>query len=118
MNQVQVGEAGTNPQVMLRAVGLSKVFVTPASPRGPAPELRGVGMEKVLPALGEQQRGIKTLDFDLPRGQVLTVFGPNGSGKSTLLNLIAGLSQPDSGELTSDFGPLWQIKKCYVWQNY
>jgi NitT/TauT family transport system ATP-binding protein len=96
MNVVQTDEVAAVPQVMLRAVGLSKVFATPDG----------------------QKRGIERLDFELLRGQVLTVFGPNGSGKSTLLNLVAGLAQPDSGELSSDFGPLWQIKKCYVWQNY
>jgi branched-chain amino acid transport system ATP-binding protein len=31
------------------------------------------------------------LDFQLQRGQVITVIGPNGAGKSTMLNAVMGL---------------------------
>lgn len=33
-------------------------------------------------------------------GRVTAVLGPNGAGKSTLLACLAGLRQPDSGEVT------------------
>jgi putative ABC transport system ATP-binding protein len=39
------------------------------------------------------------LSFDIAQGEFLALMGPSGSGKSTLLNLIAGIDQPDSGEL-------------------
>jgi len=35
----------------------------------------------------------------IPRGQFVALMGPSGSGKSTLLNLLAGLDQPDQGEI-------------------
>lgn len=35
-------------------------------------------------------------------GEVVAVMGPSGSGKSTLLHLLAGLLQPDSGEVYLD----------------
>ena len=35
----------------------------------------------------------------LPVGRVAALVGPNGAGKTTLLHLIAGLAQPDAGEV-------------------
>jgi iron(III) transport system ATP-binding protein len=42
---------------------------------------------------------VKDVSFDLNAGEVLTLLGPSGCGKSTTLRLIAGLEQPDSGEV-------------------
>ncbi len=42
------------------------------------------------------------ISFDIGAGEFLALMGPSGSGKSTLLNLIAGIDQPDSGELLVD----------------
>jgi len=57
-------------------------------------------------------------DLDIPRGKLISIFGPNGCGKSTLINLIAGLIQPDAGEILFDGKPLSDIKFGYVFQNY
>lgn len=42
------------------------------------------------------------VDLDLQEGEFLTMLGPSGSGKSTLLWAVAGLNDPDSGELWID----------------
>jgi len=39
-------------------------------------------------------------DLQVPGGETLVLIGPSGCGKSTLLRLIAGLIQPDSGNIT------------------
>jgi len=39
------------------------------------------------------------VSFNLPEGETVAVLGPSGCGKSTLLNLIAGLEQPDDGNI-------------------
>lgn len=39
------------------------------------------------------------LDFEIKRGERWCVMGVNGAGKSTLLKLLAGVIQPDSGEV-------------------
>ena len=39
------------------------------------------------------------LSFDLYQGDILSILGPSGCGKTTLLRLIAGLEEPDNGEI-------------------
>lgn len=39
------------------------------------------------------------ISFDMEQGEMLAVMGPSGSGKSTLLYNVAGMDQPDGGEV-------------------
>ena len=39
------------------------------------------------------------VSFQLARGEVFTLLGPSGCGKSTTLRLVAGLEEPDGGEI-------------------
>jgi molybdate transport system ATP-binding protein len=41
------------------------------------------------------------LDVEVPPG-ITILFGPSGAGKSTLLDCIAGLTQPDAGQIAID----------------
>ena len=41
----------------------------------------------------------KALSFELLAGQLIWLRGSNGSGKTSLLRVIAGLSQPDGGQI-------------------
>lgn len=46
--------------------------------------------------------GVVALDdvqFKLKRGTVHALMGENGAGKSTLMKILAGIYQPDSGEI-------------------
>ena len=43
------------------------------------------------------------LDLDLATGEALIVTGRNGAGKSSLLRLVAGLLEPDEGQLENPF---------------
>jgi len=43
---------------------------------------------------------IEDVSFTLEKGRFLSILGPSGCGKSTLFNIIAGLMQPDSGQVT------------------
>lgn len=45
---------------------------------------------------------LKNVDFDMHRGDITVIIGKSGSGKSTLLRAIAGLTDPDSGEIAID----------------
>lgn len=42
---------------------------------------------------------LKGVNFDLDKGNILTIKGASGSGKSTLLSLLGTLDQPGSGEI-------------------
>ncbi|AFZ23982.1 ABC-type transport system involved in resistance to organic solvents, ATPase component [Cylindrospermum stagnale PCC 7417] len=39
------------------------------------------------------------VDLTIHRGEALGIIGPSGTGKSTVLRIIAGLLQPDEGEI-------------------
>lgn len=39
------------------------------------------------------------VDLELEQGEILCLLGPSGCGKTTLLRIIAGLEQPDAGEV-------------------
>ncbi len=45
---------------------------------------------------------LKGIDFELEKGQVLSIIGPSGSGKSTLLRSLNFLETPDEGVMTLD----------------
>ncbi len=45
---------------------------------------------------------LRGIDFDVKRGEVVTILGPSGSGKSTLLRMINHLEPMDKGEITVD----------------
>lgn len=45
---------------------------------------------------------VEEINLTLERGRILCLLGPSGSGKTTLLRLIAGLEQPDQGQVIFD----------------
>jgi molybdate transport system ATP-binding protein len=40
------------------------------------------------------------VDAEIGEGELVTVFGASGAGKTTLLRMLAGLTEPDAGQLT------------------
>ena len=61
--------------------------------QGPA-----ISVAHLSKSLGGQQI-VADVSFEIAAGEMLVVLGPSGSGKTTLLRIIAGLEQPDAGDI-------------------
>jgi ABC-type sugar transport system ATPase subunit len=44
-------------------------------------------------------RALHDVDFELYKNEILALVGDNGAGKSTLIKIVAGVLQPDSGDI-------------------
>src|SRR3954468_1035526 len=42
---------------------------------------------------------VRSVDFDIPKGSIVSLIGPNGAGKTTFFNIIAGLTEPTEGTI-------------------
>jgi ABC-2 type transport system ATP-binding protein len=69
---------------------------TRAGRRQAAPALEVSGLSK---SFGERA-ALRDVSLDVSRGELLAVLGPNGAGKTTLLSILAGITKPDSGEIS------------------
>jgi len=72
--------------------------------------------------LGGQQI-LEDIHLNLEPGEMLILVGPSGCGKSSLLSLVAGLQDPDSGEIVLDGRRIERLSPrerdiAMVFQNY
>ncbi len=62
---------------------------------------------------------LNDVSFTLPKQGAVCFFGPSGCGKTTLLRLIAGLQQPQRGQILKDtpcsFGTVFQENRLLPW---
>src|SRR5579862_2605324 len=56
------------------------------------------GVTKRFPTLAWP--ALDHVDLVIERGSFFTVIGPSGAGKSTLLRVLAGLVEPETGEVS------------------
>ena len=63
------------------------------------------------------------VSFGIEKGKLVGLLGPSGGGKTTILRMIAGLEDPDSGEIRVDGKvvnqtPAGERGIGFVFQNY
>lgn len=66
---------------------------------------------------GADAPSLNGVSLDLRRGEVVALVGENGSGKTTLAKIMAGLYDPDSGEVRWDNMPLTDVPPQDVWER-
>ncbi len=66
----------------------------------PKLELRNIG--KSFFSNGQRIEALRDLSLHVNAGEFVTLVGPSGSGKSTLFSLLAGLLDPEQGEIWLD----------------
>jgi branched-chain amino acid transport system ATP-binding protein len=44
----------------------------------------------------------REIDFEIPRGSIVSLIGPNGAGKTTFFNQLTGMLEPTSGDIVLD----------------
>lgn len=57
------------------------------------------GISKCFNSSGTCLEILKGIDFDLDKGETISIVGASGIGKSTLLHILGTLDYPDSGSL-------------------
>lgn len=93
--------ASMPPPAQRLAEVLADINNTDQEPVGSAPFVSCRGVRKSYGTAGGSKREIlRGVDFEVQRGEVVTIMGPSGSGKSTLLRLVNHLEALDGGEIT------------------
>ncbi|WP_138901410.1 sugar ABC transporter ATP-binding protein [Streptomyces albidochromogenes] len=67
-----------------------------AAPAAPPLLLTMSGITKSFPGV----RALDGVDLEVQAGEVHCLLGQNGAGKSTLIKILAGVHQPDGGEIS------------------
>jgi len=60
--------------------------------------MSGLSIRDIHKSFGETA-ALQGVSFEVAEGEIVALLGPSGCGKSTLLSLIAGLEEPDAGEI-------------------
>ena len=94
--------------------------VHPTPHQAPAPT--GLEVRAVTKKFGDHT-ALDSISIALKPGELVSILGPSGCGKSTLLRVIAGLDDPDTGEILIDGQGVTDISPkdrgvAFVFQNY
>jgi ABC-2 type transport system ATP-binding protein len=61
---------------------------------------------------------LREVDLSARRGELLAVVGPNGAGKTTMLGILAGIIEPDAGEVEAADGAVgWVPQQAALYRR-
>ncbi|MGG0823967.1 ATP-binding cassette domain-containing protein [Paenibacillus turicensis] len=81
----------------------------------------GLQITDVSVCYASGESALNGIHLNVPEHQIFTLLGPSGCGKSTLLRSVAGLIQPNHGEITYNHFPLQNNHRSFIGfvpQNY
>lgn len=93
------------------------------------PFIRLAGVRKTYQDTGGKRHvAIADVSFEVQAGELVALVGPSGCGKSTLLRILAGLQDPDAGEVgigsarypfdpSKDIGMVFQAPLLLKWRR-
>ena len=92
----------------------------PVAEQPPAPILSMRGVGKGYGSGVTRTEVLNNINLNVRKGEFLAVVGFSGSGKTTFTQLLAGLIQPDVGEVTMEGSPITGTDpdRGIVFQNY
>jgi iron(III) transport system ATP-binding protein len=61
--------------------------------------IRIENLDMTYRSAGTEHHAVRGLSLEIERGQFYTLLGPSGCGKTTTLRCVAGLEEPDIGEI-------------------
>jgi ABC-type lipoprotein export system ATPase subunit len=91
--------------IVVTPAGPAAAAATPEAVAAPAPTVDGRvvaevrGLAKSFGRGAQRRVVLAGLDASFTAGRLVALTGPSGSGKTTLLQLLAGLVEPDAGEV-------------------
>ena len=92
---------------MISDSNITEPVLSDADDGGAPPVLEVCKITKRFPGV----KALSDVDLTVEPNQVLAVIGENGAGKSTLMKILAGVQQPDSGEIRISGHPA-RIDSC------
>jgi ABC-2 type transport system ATP-binding protein len=79
--------------------------------------LSAVEARGVVKRYGERE-ALRGVSLQAGPGELVAIIGPNGAGKTTLLSILAGISKPDEGEVSSSDGAVgWVPQQAALYRR-
>ena len=90
--------AANEPQVEKGTRSSSDRVPSPSEAPAPAPDQMLLSLREISKYFGPVT-ALDDVNLEIPAGEVTALVGDNGAGKSTLIKVIAGIHEPERGEI-------------------